>query len=190
MGFFFFTVYIKPKRMNRNEKDISAKQRSQKTHARFPYPDEHDCRAHCSQATTRQGTQTSRRRDSTQTSASLIFRGRSFSFPKFARLLARREFLFLQNRGKRRHCPHFVVLLSPAKSGQSRLGITVTRRFGNAVVRNKMKRLLREFFRIHRTKISPEQDILIIPRVGAHTLGLVHIAEELGKALSFAESIT
>jgi ribonuclease P protein component len=58
------------------------------------------------------------------------------------------------------------------------------------VVRNKMKRLLREFFRIHRTKIFPEQDILIIQRVGAHTLGLAHIAEELGKALSFAESIT
>ena len=176
--------------MKRNEKDISAKQCSQKTHARVPYPDEHNFRTHRHQTTSRQGTQTPCRRDSTQTSAPLVPRGTSFSFPKFARLLARREFLFLQNRGKRRHCSHFVVILSPAKGGQSRLGITVTRRFGNAVVRNKMKRLLREFFRIHRMKISPEQDVLIIPRVGAHTLGLAHIAEELGKVLAFAENIT
>jgi ribonuclease P protein component len=174
--------------MKGNEKNISAKQCSQKTHAWISNPDEHDRRARGPQTASRQGPQTSDRRDSTQTGAPLNSQGRPFSFPKSARLLARKEFLLLQNHGKRRHCPHFVLLLSPAKDGRSRLGITVTRRFGNAVQRNKMKRLLREFFRVHKEKIVPAQDILIIPRAGSHKLTLDQITKEIGKALSLAEN--
>jgi len=173
--------------MKRNEKNLSTKQRSQKTHAWFPHPDEHDCGASHPQTPSRQRAQTPHRLDSTQTSASLVRQGKLLAFPKSARLLARREFLFLQSRGKRRHCPHFVVVLYPARGEKSRLGITVTRRFGNAVARNRMKRLLREFFRAWRSEITPAYDIVIIPRVGAHTLQLTHIAEELGKALSLVE---
>ena len=176
--------------MKRNEKNVSTKQCSQKAHSRISHQDEHHRRTSRAQAEARQGTQTSRRRNSTQTGAPLASQSGQFSFPKSARLLTRREFLLLQNRGKRRHCPHFVVILSPATGKRSRLGITVTRRFGNAVARNRMKRLLREFFRMHQMQLSSSQDVLIIPRAGAHTLALTHIAEELGKALSLAESAT
>lgn len=174
--------------MKRNEKDISTKQCSQKTHAWIPDTHEHDGGTRRSQAAARQGAQTPHRLDSAQTGSSVALHGKLFSLPKSARLLARREFLFLQNRGKRRHCPHFVIVSSLARGGQSRLGITVTRRFGNAVARNKMKRLLREFFRARKAQIAPAQDIVIIPRIGAHTLTLTQIAEELGKALSLAEN--
>ncbi len=172
--------------MNQNEKDISTKQHSQKTHSRISQTDEHNRWARRPQKETRQRTQTPRRRGAAQTSASLVSQDKPFSFPKSARLLARREFLFLQSHGKRRYCPHFVVVLSPAKGKHSRLGITVTRRFGNAVVRNRMKRLLREFFRTHRMHLAPAQDILIIPKAGAQTLAFTHIAEELGKVFSLA----
>jgi ribonuclease P protein component len=175
--------------MKGNEKNVSAKQCSQKTHAWIFNPDEHDPGARGPQTASRQGPQTPDRRDSTQTGASLNSQGKPFSFPKSARLLARKEFLFLQNYGKRRHCPHFVLLLSPAKGGRSRLGLTVTRRFGNAVQRNRMKRLLREFFRVNKEKIVPDQDILIIPRVGSHRLTLDQITKEIGKALSLAEHV-
>ncbi|MBI3300547.1 MAG: ribonuclease P protein component [Deltaproteobacteria bacterium] len=105
-------------------------------------------------------------------------------------MLARQEFLFLQNRGKRRHCPHFVVVTAPARGSRSRLGITATRRFGNAVMRNRMKRVLREFFRTHQAYIAPAQDILIIPRTGANALRFAQVAEELGRALSIAGNAT
>jgi ribonuclease P protein component len=176
--------------MKRNEKNLSTKQCSQETYARISHTNEHDSGTRRPQTEARQGTQTPRRRDSTQTGAPLVALSGQLSFPKSARLLARREFLFLQNRGKRRHCPHFVVILFPAKGGQSRLGITVTRRFGNAVARNRMKRLLREFFRTCQARITPAQDILIIPRADARTLVLAHITEELGKALSLGEDTT
>jgi ribonuclease P protein component len=175
--------------MKGNEKDVSAKQCSQKTLAWISNPDEYNRGTRGPQTASRQGPQTSDRHDSTQTGASLNSQGRPFSFPKSARLLARKEFLLLQNHGKRRHCPHFVLLLSPAKGERSRLGVTVTRRFGNAVQRNRMKRLLREFFRANKEKIVPPQDILIIPRIGAHRLTLNLITKEIGKALSLAEHV-
>lgn len=176
--------------MKRHEKNLSTKQSSQEAYPRISHSDEYNGRTRRTQTEARQRAQTSRRRDSTQTGTPLTSSSGQFSFPKPARLLARREFLFLQNRGKRRHCPHFVVILFPAKGGRSRLGITVTRRFGNAVARNRMKRLLREFFRTYQAQIMPAQEVLIIPRAGAHTLALTHIVEELGKVLSLAESAT
>jgi ribonuclease P protein component len=96
----------------------------------------------------------------------------------------------LQAKGKRRHCPHFVVVTALTKGEKSRLGITVTRRFGNAVVRNRMKRILREFFRVRQEHITPAQNILIIPRAGAEKLEFAQIIEELERALSIAGTAT
>ena len=169
--------------MNLNEKNVSTKQPATQTHARISQPYEHDRRSRRPQTTPRQRPQTSNRSDSTQASASLNLGGQRHAFPKSARLLARREFLFLQQRGKRRHSPHFVVVSTLAPGQRSRLGITVTRRFGKAVVRNRMKRVLREFFRMHQAQITPAQNILIIPKVGAHALDFTQVAEELERIL-------
>lgn len=169
--------------MDVNEKNLSAKQPATQTHARISQPDEHDSRSRRPQTTPRQRPQTADRSDSTQASASLNLGGPRHAFPKSARLLARREFLLLQQRGKRRHSPHFVVVSAPASGKRSRLGITVTRRFGKAVVRNRMKRVLREFFRVHRAQITPAQNILIIPKGGAPVLDFTQVAEELERIL-------
>jgi ribonuclease P protein component len=168
-------------RMNRNEKNISTKQSSSQTHPRVSHQNEYHRRSRGAQKKARQGPQTLNRHSSAKTSASLTPSGRSF--PKSARLLERREFLFLQQKGKKRHSPHFLVATAPAQGQHSRFGITTSRRFGNAVVRNRMKRLLREFFRTHRMFIAPACDIVVIPRAGADQLTLAQISDELGKAL-------
>ena len=111
----------------------------------------------------------------------------SLTFPKEARLLTRREFLLLQQRGKKLHGPHFLVITSLGRTQRSRLGITTSRRFGKAVVRNRMKRLLREFFRECQHTLLPAIDIVIIPKAGAHQLSLPQIAGELEGLLSFAK---
>ena len=171
--------------MDRNEKNISAKQSSSQTHPRVSYSHEYDRRTRRAQETSRQGTQTFNRHRCTKTSTSITTP--SGAFPKSVRLLERREFLFLQQKGRKRHSQHFLVATAPAKNEHSRFGVTTSRRFGNAVVRNRMKRLLREFFRTHQSFISPACDIVVIPRAGAEQLTFAQVVEELGKALSIAQ---
>ncbi|HEY3305703.1 MAG TPA: ribonuclease P protein component [Candidatus Binatia bacterium] len=100
-------------------------------------------------------------------------------FPKRSRLTKRFEFLTLSRLGKRVHTSHFVVLSKSSDAGQSRLGITVTTRVGNAVVRNRIKRLVREFFRRRRGAMSQAQDIVVIAKRGAEKLSLNDVAAEL-----------
>ena len=172
--------------MDLNEKDLSTKQLATQTHARVSRPDEHGSRPRRPQTAPRQGSQTPDRANSTQASASLNSEAQRHAFPKAVRLLSRREFLSLQQRGKRRHSPHFVMVSAPAQGGRSRLGITATRRFGKAVARNRIKRVLREFFRTRQAYITPAQDILIIPKGGADALHFIQVAEELERILFFA----
>ena len=109
--------------------------------------------------------------------------GEEFSFPKTARIRRRREFLSLQRRGRRRHTEHFVVIRSPSDGIASRLGITVSARVGNAVVRNRLKRFARELFRTNRRSFAPAQDLVVIAKPGASVLSHAQAATELSRAL-------
>lgn len=46
-----------------------------------------------------------------------------------------------------------------------------------------MKRRVREFFRLHRTKLQPGSDIVVIVRAGAETLGFKDVERELAAVL-------
>lgn len=70
-------------------------------------------------------------------------------FPKRFRILVRRDFLRIQGQGQRIHGRRLVFQFLPGRSDASRLGITVSKKVGNAVVRNRIKRWVREVFRRH-----------------------------------------
>lgn len=89
------------------------------------------------------------------------------SFPKLARLRKRREFLRVQSDGSRQHTEHFVVLKAAARRSRSRIGITVSTRVGNAVVRNRVKRLVREVVRKVWRELDPPIDVVVIAKPGA-----------------------
>jgi ribonuclease P protein component len=63
-----------------------------------------------------------------------------------------------------------------------RLGLVVSRRVGGAVTRNRVKRLLRDWFRRHQA-VLPQADIIIAARKGAHTLSYPEVVEELARVL-------
>jgi len=75
--------------------------------------------------------------------------GRDKSFPKHCRILRRGEFLRIQGQGHRVHGKRLVFQFLPGSQRESRVGITVSKKVGNAVVRNRIKRWIREAFRRH-----------------------------------------
>jgi ribonuclease P protein component len=103
-------------------------------------------------------------------------------FAKSARLRQRRDFLRAQALGKRLHTRHFGVTLAPAAEGHPRLGLVATRRLGKAVQRNRVKRLLREWFRRHQSGL-PVIDLVIMAKKGAPALSYQQVEEELGRLL-------
>ncbi len=106
------------------------------------------------------------------------------TFPKAARLRRRREFLAVQREGRRRHTEHFVVLQRRAAgTAMARLGVTVSSRVGNAVARNRVKRLVREVFRRRRATLRLRVDVVVIAKTGAERLAYAQVAKELEPAL-------
>jgi ribonuclease P protein component len=67
--------------------------------------------------------------------------------PRERRLRRRAEYLRIYEEGRRLHGHLLVIFVSPGDGSGPRLGITVTRRAGGAVVRNRLRRRVREAFR-------------------------------------------
>jgi ribonuclease P protein component len=95
------------------------------------------------------------------------------------------EFLRLQRTGVRYQTTHFVFFASRLRdSDRSRLGVTVSRRIGKAVVRNRIKRRLRECFRLRlRSMLPPGTALAVIARIGAGDLRIPAIQAELETAI-------
>ena len=103
----------------------------------------------------------------------------SFSFPKSQRLLKRSDFVKLNQAGKRYHSAHFVVIAGKNSLGLTRMGVTVGRKVGNAVVRNRTKRLLREFFRLNKSRLPRGYDFAFVAKRNAGCLDYRKTREEL-----------
>jgi len=104
-------------------------------------------------------------------------------YPKSARLRKRREYLSAQEEGRRRHVDGFVVIVARRPGGPCRLGVTVSRRVGNAVVRNRLKRLVREAFRECRWTLGPERDVVVIAKPAAAGVPPARLGAEIRRAL-------
>ena len=71
----------------------------------------------------------------------------------------------------------------------SRTGITVSRRVGNAVVRNRLKRRIREYTRMHVRDVPGCWDVVVIARPKARQCSYAVVADELGELHSYLARI-
>lgn len=101
--------------------------------------------------------------------------------------LTKRADFLRANSGLRNARAGFVLLTRPNEGRGIRFGITVTKKIGNAVVRNRMKRRFRELLRASLPTLGlPDHDHVLIGRAGGVERDFALLSEELVKALERA----
>jgi ribonuclease P protein component len=145
-----------------DEAPFPAKQPASQADSRIPRTHGHEGRSARAEPAPRQGPQaprgltTSRRAESS-----------AHGFPRSRRLTEKREFDALYGKGWRSGDAYFLVIARENALGHPRLGLSVgVRAAGSAVARNRLKRLLREWFRVQQSA-TPACDIVVNVRPAA-----------------------
>lgn len=100
-------------------------------------------------------------------------------FPRHERLTQKREFVAIYEHGKKWVGPNFVCY-AVRRAGQSRkLGLSVSRKVGGAVVRNRVKRYIREVYRTHRAQLRDDVQLVIVARHSSSRLSYRECEESI-----------
>lgn len=103
----------------------------------------------------------------------------SQSFPKSLRLLRRPEFRRVYEEGRRGSARICTIFYLSNGLPRTRLGITTPRALGGAVVRNRIRRRLREVFRLNQSAIPPGWDVVLNPRPAAASVPFQILTKEI-----------
>jgi ribonuclease P protein component len=106
------------------------------------------------------------------------------TYPKERRLRRRSDFLRVQSTGERATSKHFVLLVAAGTAPEAlcRFGIVTTKKVGDATMRNRIKRVCRECFRLWPDFLPNGIDLVVIAKEGAHELTLAKVREEWARA--------
>ena len=107
----------------------------------------------------------------------------SHSFPKHLRLLRRIEFRRVYEKGRRRRAPICTAFYLANGLSYSRLGITAPRALGKSVLRNRVKRRLREVFRANQRAFPGGWDIVLNPGQRVAAMPFAMLEEEILRLL-------
>lgn len=95
---------------------------------------------------------------------------KAFDYTKASRLRNRSEFIHTSTFGRKVQNRYFIACFAPNQRSEARLGITTTKRIGRAVIRNRIKRRTREYFRKNQKNILKGLDINVIAKKEAAAL--------------------
>lgn len=93
------------------------------------------------------------------------------------------DFRKVYRRGQSHVGRYLVVYLLKNRLGENRLGITVSKKVGNSVTRNRVRRLIKESFRKYEDTLTPGYDIVVVARVVANRADYRQIDRALSKLL-------
>ena len=105
------------------------------------------------------------------------------NFPREARLVRRGEFDAVYRAGKRRSSSHFTLFFRANQLACSRFGFSIKKALGGAVVRNRIRRRVREIVRGHREEIPAGWDIVIHPKSSVARTEFAALTAELLRLL-------
>ncbi len=84
-----------------------------------------------------------------------------YSLKKYEKLSLEKEFKYVFQNGKKIFSPYLRLYFAVNNLNYSRLGISIKKKFGNAVERNKAKRHIREIFRLNKN-LKQNVDLIVI----------------------------
>lgn len=112
---------------------------------------------------------------------------KGFALPKDCLIRRTAEYAQCYETGRRLNTRHFLLFVAPPAEGDGgvRLGTAVSRKVGHAVVRNRIKRLVRECFRLHLRSLDLDARVVVVARAlaGKANLRLDDVRAELEGAL-------
>jgi len=112
--------------------------------------------------------------------------GRCNSLAHFQRLHEPKDFERVYAARKAVHTPSLVLFSCPNGLSFARLGVSVGSKHGNAVRRNRIKRVLRAAFRLSRHLLPPGNDYVLVPKRGAaecNTAAMCEVLERVARRL-------
>lgn len=109
------------------------------------------------------------------------------TLPKSRRITRSGDYRQIKEEGQRYHTTNFVVIIRPGQTDK-RLGLTVSRKVGNAVCRNRLKRWIREYFRKHQWRSESSLDVSVIAKQPAGSLSHLQLDRELSTVFARLET--
>ena len=107
----------------------------------------------------------------------------SFGFTKRERIRSPQDFRKVMRTGRKLSSRNFVLFIKKNNNLFNRLGIVVKKEIGPATFRNRMKRYIREFFRLQKHRIKGSFDIILMVRKGCSINRYREVEEELRRLL-------
>jgi len=101
------------------------------------------------------------------------------SFRRAEKVTNKSSYRIIYEQGVRRSSRFFTIVACGNSNGVKRLGITVTKKTGNAVFRNRTKRLIREFFRRNKDLFPAGHDVVVMAKKNTPPLTYQEIEREL-----------
>ena len=89
------------------------------------------------------------------------------------------EFESVYQSGKSYANKYFVIYMSKHDFGINRLGVSVSKKVGNSVIRHRIKRLVKESFRLHEDMFNSGLNIVVIVRKGADVISYKEVTDAL-----------
>jgi ribonuclease P protein component len=102
----------------------------------------------------------------------------SEQFPHRVRIVRSADYRTIYREGRKIQSERFVLFALKNKVGHHRLGLTVSRKVGGAVVRNRIKRLFREIFRKSSRELPNQYDIVVNAKSGCAGASYFELRDE------------
>jgi len=103
----------------------------------------------------------------------------SFRFTKKERINHPQDFRRAMKLGRKLPSKNFILFIQKNENKFHRLGIVVKKEIGSATFRNRIKRYIREFFRLHKHQIKGSYDIILMVKKGCSVNRYKEAEEEL-----------